>query len=233
VADLASAPDYRFHPHRNRASIGYNGMQVRNDCANYGSKSRLDVFREGELKLDAQCDWLEGVERVLSPNCDERPEGTRISLVIVHGISLPPGEFGGPWIDQLFTNQLDRGLHPYFEEIADLRVSTHLLVRRDGKVVQYVPFSKRAWHAGPSCFRDKAACNDFSIGIELEGEDETPYTEEQYQVLAKLIAVLREAYPAIGHDAVVGHCDVAPGRKTDPGLAFDWQHLNQLLIQQA
>jgi AmpD protein len=185
------------------------------------------------VKLDPQCDWLEGVQRVLSPNCDERPEGTRISLVIVHGISLPPGEFGGPWIDQLFTNRLDRGGHPYFEEIAHLRVSTHLLVRRDGEVVQYVPFSKRAWHAGMSCFQDKVACNDFSIGIELEGEDETPYTEKQYQVLAKLIAVLREAYPAIGDDAVVGHCDVAPGRKTDPGLAFDWQHLNQLLVRQA
>lgn len=185
------------------------------------------------MKLDPQCDWLEGVERVPSPNYDERPEGTQISLVIVHGISLPPGEFGGPWIDQLFTNQLDRGLHPYFEGIADLQLSTHLLVRRDGKVVQYVPFSKRAWHAGTSCFNDKEACNDFSIGIELEGEDETPYTEEQYQVLAKLIAVLREAYPAIGREAVVGHCDVAPGRKTDPGLAFDWEHLNRLLSRQA
>lgn len=185
------------------------------------------------MKLDPLCDWLEGAERVLSPNCDERPAGIQISLLVVHGISLPPGEFGGPWIDQLFTNQLDRQAHPYFEAIADLRVSTHLLVRRDGKVVQYVPFSKRAWHAGLSCFQDKAGCNDFSIGIELEGEDETPYTEPQYQVLAELIAVLREAYPGIAGDAVVGHSDVAPGRKTDPGVAFDWGHLSQLLHRQA
>ena len=174
------------------------------------------------MKLDPLCDWLEGAERVLSPNCDERPAGIQISLLVVHGISLPPGEFGGPWIDQLFTNQLDRQAHPYFEAIADLRVSTHLLVRRDGKVVQYVPFSKRAWHAGLSCFQDKAGCNDFSIGIELEGADDIPYSDAQYHALGEVVAALQSAYPALTRERIVGHCDIAPQRKTDPGPAFEW-----------
>jgi len=162
-----------------------------------------------------------------SPNCDERT--CDISLLIVHGISLPPGEFGGPWIDALFTNTLDPDEHEYFKEISHLRVSSHILIRRDGELVQYVPFEKRAWHAGESQFDGKSCCNDFSIGIELEGTDELAYTDEQYHQLAELIAVLQMRYPAISPDNIVGHSDVAPGRKTDPGPAFDWPRLRKLL----
>lgn len=162
-----------------------------------------------------------------SPNCDERPED--ISLLVIHGISLPPGEFGGPWIDRLFTNTLDPNEHEYFRHISHLKVSSHLLIRRDGELVQYVPFQQRAWHAGESCFNDKTACNDFSIGIEMEGTDDLPYTDEQYQQLADVIAVIQDEYPAITHDRIVGHSDIAPGRKTDPGMAFDWLRLQGLL----
>lgn len=166
---------------------------------------------------------------MLSPNCDERPPGLPISLIVVHGISLPPGDYGGPWIDAFFSNTLDSGAHRYFREIADLRVSSHLLIRRDGELVQYVPFSKRAWHAGQSCFQGREACNDFSIGVELEGQDEEPYTDIQYRQLAAIVTLLRRHFPAIDTDAVVGHCDVAPGRKSDPGIAFDWQRLYALV----
>lgn len=181
------------------------------------------------MRLDERGDWLLDAELRPSPNCDDRPAGTDISLIVVHGISLPPGEFGGPWIDDLFLNRLDPAAHPYFREIAGLEVSAHVVIHRDGRVVQYVPFGKRAWHAGQSCFRGRGTCNDFSIGIELEGTDETPYTEAQYARLAALIAALREAYPGIGADAIAGHSDIAPGRKTDPGPAFDWPKLAGLL----
>jgi len=181
------------------------------------------------MKLDTDGDWLQGARRVLSPNCDDRPAGTPISLIVVHGISLPPGEYGGPWIDDLFCNRLDAGAHPHFRGLATLKVSSHLLIRRDGELVQYVPFSKRAWHAGESCYRERSACNDFSIGIELEGQDEEPYTDEQYRQLAAVISVLRRHYPHIVPDALVGHSDIAPGRKTDPGPAFDWEKLHDLL----
>jgi AmpD protein len=150
-------------------------------------------------------------------------------LIVVHGISLPPGEFGGPWIDALFTNSLPVDMHPYFAGIAGLRVSAHLLVRRDGAVVQYVPFQMRAWHAGPSQWRGREGCNDFSIGIELEGTDAGPYERAQYSALARVIAELCRAYPTLSPDAVVGHSDVAPGRKSDPGIAFDWPLLRSLL----
>lgn len=180
------------------------------------------------MQLSSDGAWLLEARSVLSPNCDERPDGD-IDLIVVHGISLPPGEYGGPWIDDLFCNRLDSGAHPYFAEIAGLRVSSHVLIRRDGEVVQYVPFTRRAWHAGQSCYRGRAACNDFAIGIELEGDDETPYEAVQYERLAELITLLRRRFPAIGADAVVGHCDIAPGRKTDPGPAFDWQRLATLL----
>jgi AmpD protein len=146
-------------------------------------------------------------------------------MIVVHGISLPPGEFGGPEIEALFTNQLDWDAHPYFAEIRGLEVSAHLLIRRDGRVVQFVPFTQRAWHAGESCFRGQQCCNDFSIGIELEGEDETPYDDRQYTVLQGVIAALCVAYPAISPREVAGHCDIAPGRKSDPGPAFDWFRL--------
>ncbi len=164
-----------------------------------------------------------------SPNCDERPSGRAIDLLVIHGISLPPGEFGGPWIDALFTNQLDPQAHEYFQTIHELRVSSHLLIRRDGEVVQYVPFEQRAWHAGESCFAGQDCCNDFAIGIELEGSDDTPYTPEQYEQLSDVMACLIQAYPEITTERVAGHCDIAPGRKTDPGESFDWQRLHALL----
>lgn len=181
------------------------------------------------MQLTRDGAWLMNVRHVLSPNCDDRPAGSEISLIVVHGISLPPGEYGGPWIDDLFTNRLDHRAHPYFAEIQGLRVSSHVLIRRDGELVQYVPFIRRAWHAGQSCYRGREACNDYAIGIELEGQDDTPYTDVQYQRLAELVGVLRRRFAAIRADAIVGHSDIAPGRKTDPGAAFDWVRLRALL----
>lgn len=147
----------------------------------------------------------------------------------MHGISLPPGVFGGPHIEQLFCNRLDPDEHPYFRDIAALRVSAHALVRRDGALIQFVPFGERAWHAGDSSFRGRACCNDFSIGIELEGSDNTPYEDAQYRSLAALIVALQRAYPALDNRKVAAHADIAPGRKTDPGPAFDWLRLYDLL----
>lgn len=175
--------------------------------------------------VDKATGLLEQAVRRDSPNFDARPDGAEPSMIVVHGISLPPGEFGGPEIEALFTNQLDWDAHPYFGEIRGLEVSTHLLIRRDGTVVQFVPFTQRAWHAGESCFRGQHRCNDFSIGIELEGEDETPYDDRQYTVLQGVIAALCVAYPNISPREVAGHCDIAPGRKSDPGPAFDWFRL--------
>lgn len=168
--------------------------------------------------------WLPLAERRHSPNCDHRPVDTPIDLLVIHNISLPPGEFGGQWIDDLFHNRLDPHAHPYFEPIADVKVSAHALIRRDGRVVQYVPFELRAWHAGRSSFMGRERCNDYSIGIELEGTDEQPFTQAQYQALAECTRWIRNRYPAITSDQVVGHSDIAPGRKTDPGPAFDWGH---------
>ena len=179
--------------------------------------------------LDPLDGWLPGARRVPSPNCDARPAGAEISLIVIHGISLPPGEYGGPWIDAMFTNQLDPAAHPYFAEFCTHRVSAHVLIRRDGELVQYVAFPQRAWHAGASCFRDQQACNDFSVGIELEGSDDDYYTDMQYQVLARVVAALQCAYPSILADHVVGHCDIAPGRKTDPGPGFSWPRFWELL----
>ena len=181
------------------------------------------------FSLDETTGLLEGVALVESPNCDERPAECAPDLIVVHGISLPPGEFGGPWIDRLFTNTLPADRHPYFAEIAGLEVSAHFLVRRDGALVQYVPVNRRAWHAGQSCFEGRERCNDFSIGIEMEGEDSTPYEQVQYDTLVTLIVSLREQLPSLRHAPVVGHSDIAPGRKTDPGEAFDWQYLTDLL----
>ena len=181
------------------------------------------------MTLSADGAWLLNARRVLSPNCDDRPDGCGVSLIVVHGISLPPGEYGGRWIDDLFTNRLDPDAHPYFAEICDLRVSSHVLIRRTGELVQYVPFTRRAWHAGQSCYGTHQACNDFAVGIELEGQDEEPYEAVQYRQLAALIRVLRERFPAIGACDIVGHSDIAPGRKTDPGPAFDWDRLHTLL----
>lgn len=181
------------------------------------------------MTLDDRNEWLEGVRIVPSPNCDDRPEREVVSLLVVHGISLPPGEFGGPYIDALFTNSLDEEAHPFFKEIAGLRVSAHLLIRRDGEVVQYVPFTRRAWHAGVSCFGGRERCNDFSIGIELEGTDEIPYEPVQYQRLAEVTKLLLASFPALDGERIAGHCDIAPGRKSDPGPCFDWPHYRSLL----
>ena len=164
-----------------------------------------------------------------SPNYDDRPDETDIDLIVVHGISLPPADFGGPWIDQLFTNTLDPEQHAYFREIHDQRVSSHLLIRRDGEIIQYVPFDKRAWHAGESSFAGRPMCNDYAIGIELEGTDDIPYEAIQYENLADVIACIMSAYPSISLGRVTGHCDVSPGRKTDPGELFDWHRLYALL----
>ena len=166
--------------------------------------------------------WLPDARRVPSPNFDERPEHEPIRLIVIHAISLPPGEFGGPEIIQLFTNCLDPGAHAYFREIQNLRVSAHFLVRRDGELIQFVPCSGRAWHAGISNWIGRENCNDFSIGIELEGCDELPFEDAQYLALNRLLADLRRRFSI---EAVVGHSDIAPGRKTDPGPCFDWHRV--------
>lgn len=182
-----------------------------------------------EFKVDAGLGRIEPARRVASPNHDERPGAETPSLIVVHGISLPPGQFGGGEIEALFTNTLDWDAHPYFREIHGLQVSAHLLIRRDGELVQFVPFHRRAWHCGPSRFRSRARCNDFSIGIELEGDDQTPYDDRQYAVLPCVVAALERAYPSISNREIAAHSDIAPGRKTDPGPAFDWLRLYDAL----
>lgn len=184
------------------------------------------------MQIDLNTGLVDGARFVASPNCDERPAGSGISLLVVHGISLPPGEFGGPWIDDFFCNRLDPAAHPYFAEICGLKVSSHLLVRRGGELVQYVPLHLRAWHAGQSSFQGRERCNDFSIGIELEGVDDSPYEAAQYVCLAGVARKLLQAYPGITLDRIVGHSDIAPVRKTDPGPAFDWRHFRTLLTRE-
>jgi len=163
--------------------------------------------------------WLSGVCRIPSPNCDARPPGTAIELLVIHNISLPPGEFGGSAITDMFTNRLDVAAHPYYAQLQGIRVSAHFLIRRDGAIIQFVSCNKRAWHAGVSSWQGRAACNDFSLGIEVEGSDFVPFTERQYAALVRLTRLLKRSYPL---RAVVGHADIAPGRKTDPGPFFDW-----------
>lgn len=170
--------------------------------------------------------WLEGVERIESPNQDERPAQTAVELVVVHAISLPPEEFGGSGVFELFTNSLDPAAHPYYAEIAGLRVSAHFLVRRDGRVIQFVPTTRRAWHAGVSRWMERERCNDFSVGIELEGSDNQPFELPQYAALAELLRAIAARHPV---REVTGHSDIAPGRKTDPGPYFDWARLGLLL----
>jgi AmpD protein len=179
--------------------------------------------------IDLATGLVRGVRQVLSPCRDPRPAGQAPELIVVHGISLPPGQYGGPAVDQLFCGNLPASAHPYFAEIAALRVSAHALVRRDGSVTQYVPFGQRAWHAGVSAFQGRGGCNDFSIGIELEGTDDTPYEDAQYRALAALARSLLGTYPSLSADRIVGHSDIAPGRKSDPGLSFDWPRLRTLL----
>jgi AmpD protein len=181
------------------------------------------------MRVDPVSGLFDAARQQPSPNCDERPAGVSPDLIVIHGISLPPGQYGGPWIDALFTNTLDPAAHPYFQDIHQLRVSSHLLIRRDGELVQYVPLHLRAWHAGASCYCGRERCNDFSIGIELEGSDDTPYDAAQYEVLNEVIRALRTAYPALAAGQIAGHSDIAPGRKTDPGPCFDWPRLQALL----
>jgi len=185
------------------------------------ARTRLAVDDRGFANLARQ---------VRSPNCDARPTGTEISLVVLHGISLPPGEFGGDGILRLFTNRLDPARHPYYATIATLRVSAHFLIRRDGGLIQFVSCNERAWHAGASEWQGRERCNDFSVGIELEGADDVPYAAAQYTMLARVVRTLRRRYPIAG---IVGHSDVAPGRKTDPGPAFDRARLDRLLARRA
>jgi AmpD protein len=177
------------------------------------------------MKIDKNNAWIENIYHNPSPNYDQRPAGTEIELLVIHAISLPPNQFGGQFIDQLFTNSLNENAHPSFAEIASLRVSSHLLIRRTGDITQYVSLQQRAWHAGVSSFAGRERCNDFSIGIELEGCDSIAYTDIQYQQLIKTIKLLQQTWPILTSDRIVGHCDIAPGRKTDPGPYFDWERL--------
>ena len=181
------------------------------------------------MHFHAESGLLRGACQVLSPHCDPRPGGAVPELIVVHGISLPPGEYGGPWIGQLFCGALDPAVHPYFAEVAALRVSAHLLVRRDGEVLQFVPVGLRAWHAGRSSWQGREGCNDFSVGIELEGSDVQPYAAAQYAALAQLVRALCATWPTLSPHRLVGHSDIAPGRKTDPGPSFDWDRLRALL----
>jgi AmpD protein len=167
-----------------------------------------------------------GIRYIASPNCDERPAETPIDLVVIHNISLPPGEFGGPGIVDLFTNRLDAAAHPYYCAIATLRVSAHFLVRRDGELIQFVPCEKRAWHAGESTWNGRPRCNDYSIGIELEGPDDQAFTDVQYEALGRLVVAICSHYRIAD---VAGHSDIAPQRKTDPGPCFDWARFRGLM----
>ena len=173
--------------------------------------------------------WLTLAQHCPSPNFDDRPEASTVDLLVIHNISLPPGQFGGPWIKDLFLNQLNPSQHAYFQEIGDLKVSAHFLIDRGGEILQFVPMNKRAWHAGVSDFQGRECCNDFSIGIELEGVDDLPYTEPQYQSLAKLTTEIQRQFPSITKERITGHQNIAPQRKTDPGPAFDWHYYFSLL----
>jgi AmpD protein len=174
------------------------------------------------MKVDAASGMVQGARFVPSPNCDLRPDGAAVEVLVIHSISLPPGQFGGPAIEQLFCNTLNTDEHPYYREIEGLKVSSHVLIRRNGEIVQFVPFSRRAWHAGQSYCEGRTRANDFSIGVELEGADDAPFEGAQYQALAELTRAIQQAYPGITQGRIYGHGDIAPGRKTDPGPSFDW-----------
>ncbi|TXH68609.1 MAG: 1,6-anhydro-N-acetylmuramyl-L-alanine amidase AmpD [Thiothrix sp.] len=178
------------------------------------------------MLIDSFTGLLDAAQQCPSPNHDERPSDCLPELIVIHNISLPPGKFNGDYISQLFTNTLDREEHPFFAEICHLKVASHLLIRRTGEIIQYVPFHLRAFHAGISVYRGRSRCNDFSIGIELEGTDFTPFTEEQYQQLTAVIQVLCLNYPSLSLHHITGHQHIAPERKTDPGPFFDWARLS-------
>ena len=173
---------------------------------------------------------LKGAQWIASPNFNQRPENTEIQLVVIHNISLPPSQFGGGYIEKFFQNQLDWEAHPYFKIIEGMQVSAHLLILRTGEIIQFVNFKDRAWHAGRSTYLAHPECNDYSIGIELEGSDDQDFTEDQYQKLVDVVAILQQAYPKI-QSHIAGHSDIAPGRKTDPGLHFQWEYFRAQLKQ--
>lgn len=181
------------------------------------------------MHIDSKTGLLSEARQQPSPNYDDRPANTAVDLIVIHAISLPAGEFGGPWIDRLFCNELEASDHDEFSKICELKVSAHVLIRRHGELVQYVPFHQRAWHAGESCFEDKTRCNDFSIGIELEGCDDQPFEDIQYQQLGLLTRELMTRFPGITSQRITGHSDIAPGRKTDPGPLFDWEKYREML----
>ena len=185
--------------------------------------------RVPSLTIDRGTGLADGATLLLSPNRDARPPAATVDLIVIHGISLPPGGYAGDEVEAFFQNRLDTGRHPYYATIEALRVSAHFYLRRDGRLVQFVPVHERAWHAGLSVYRARDACNDFAVGIELEGSDAEPYDERQYPVLAALIVALRRAYPTLAEDARAGHSDIAPARKTDPGPHFDWERLRRTL----
>ena len=180
------------------------------------------------LTIDCETGLAAPSRQVRSPNADARPAGVVPDLIVIHSISLPPGEFGGGAIEDFFTNRLDTAAHPFFDEIRGLRVSAHFLIDRGGRLTQFVPVTARAWHAGPSCFRGRDACNDFSVGIELEGTDTDPFADAQYMTLESLAWALRKDVPSLAAGHAVGHADIAPERKTDPGAGFDWQRVPAL-----
>lgn len=188
----------------------------------------ISQSRDSSYDIDG-AGWLRQARHCRSPNFGPRPEGAAISLLVVHNISLPPGQFGGDAIERFFCNRLDPDAHPYFQEIRDLQVSAHALIRRDGECVQFVSFLDRAWHAGRSSFNGEEECNDFGIGIELEGTDDVPYEAAQYRTLARLTQAIMRRWPSVTLERLTGHCDIAPGRKTDPGPAFDWSHFFALV----
>ncbi|MGX5173633.1 1,6-anhydro-N-acetylmuramyl-L-alanine amidase AmpD [Aliikangiella sp. IMCC44653] len=175
--------------------------------------------------------WLEDAVPIISPHFNARPACTEINLLVIHCISLPPKVFGNHFVEDFFQGKLDTSLHPFFREIADLRVSAHFYIKRCGKLIQFVPTNQRAWHAGESEFNGLCNCNDFSIGVELEGSEDLPYTQVQYQTLASLTLKLQAFYPQITDANIVGHCDIAPQRKTDPGPSFDWSKYRLLLAK--
>lgn len=192
---------------------------------------KLHTKRTKSYQIDSEKFLLSKVKYVASPNQDNRPKGSKPEIIVIHGISLPPGQFGGEYIKDFFLNKLDEAKHKFFQEIRDLKVSSHLLIDRDGKTLQFVPFDRRAWHAGESSFQGKMKCNDFSIGIELEGQDDINYSDSQYKCLVKIIKCLFDLYPDLNARKIVAHSDIAPIRKTDPGFAFDWVKFYELLYK--
>jgi AmpD protein len=198
-------------------SLGMTAMTFRMIHSQIAKESR------DNMEIDPVSGLIQGARFVASPNCDKRPEGVHIDTLVIHAISLPPGRFGGPGIEQLFCNKLNPAEHPYYREIKDLKVSAHVLIRRNGEVFQFVPLPQRAWHAGQSYCEGRVRVNDFSIGVELEGSDDLPFEEAQYDSLVQVTRTIRQVYPAITRQRIYGHCDISPGRKTDPGPMFDWK----------